>query len=211
MDRRLLKPLLLITVVLIMPLVLLATRGESFAAYVEAWRSDPPARATLAALIVAVLASDVVLPVPSGPVSTLAGSQLGVMLGTLSSTVGMTLGAAIAFALARGVGVFRRGRSDADATRGQSASPPRLGDHGTWLLVVTRPLPVIAEAAVLLAGGLQMSWRIFLPTVIAANLAISVCYALLGRFALEHGWLPLAVCATIAMPLAAAVLYARPR
>jgi 3-dehydroquinate synthase len=225
MDRRLLKPLLLITVVLIMPLVLLATRGESFAAYVDAWRTNPPPRATLAALVVAVLASDIVLPVPSGPVSTLAGSQLGVLLGTLTSTVGMTLGAAMAFALARGVRGFSRGSTIASAnfldenapsegsssTPDQSPTPLRLGDHGHWLLVVTRPLPVIAEAAVLLVGGLQMSWRAFLPTVVAANLAISVCYALLGKFALEHGWLPLAVCATIALPLAAAVIYARPR
>ena len=138
MDRRLLKPLLLITVVLIMPLVLLATRGESFAAYVDAWRTNPPPRATLAALVVAVLASDIVLPVPSGPVSTLAGSQLGVLLGTLTSTVGMTLGAGIAFALARGVRGFSRGSTDASATsqRAPALHPIRVRRRYAWVITV---------------------------------------------------------------------------
>ena len=52
-------------------------------------------------IVTAVLASDVFLPVPSGPLSTLAGSQLGFLLGTAASTLGMTLGGMVAFGLAR--------------------------------------------------------------------------------------------------------------
>jgi 3-dehydroquinate synthase len=162
---------------------------------------------TLAALVVAILAIDVVLPVPSGPVSTLAGSHLGVALGTAASTLGMTLGATIAFALARGVGLFRKRKLPDDASQSQPAAPPSEAQeacrtHGPWLLIITRPLPIIAEAAVLLVGGLQMPWRQFLPPVIVSNVAISATYALLGQFAAAHGWLPLAVCTSIALPLA---------
>jgi uncharacterized membrane protein YdjX (TVP38/TMEM64 family) len=114
MDRRLLKLLLLVTIMLIVPIVLLAIRGESFASELERWRSSPPPPATLAALVVAILAIDVVLPVPSGPVSTLAGSHLGMMLGTAASTLGMTLGATIAFTLARGFTWTARQRREAD-------------------------------------------------------------------------------------------------
>jgi uncharacterized membrane protein YdjX (TVP38/TMEM64 family) len=201
MDRRLLKPLLLVTMVLVVPIVLLAVRGESFAPQLAQWQAAPPPPTTLAAVVVGILAVDVVLPVPSGPVSTLAGSQLGVALGTAASTLGMTLGAMIAFALARGVGLFKRTPAEGGPTEAEQA----CRTHGPWLLVITRPLPIIAEAAVLLAGGLQLPWRQFLPPVIASNVAISATYATLGQYAARNGWLPLAVCTSIALPLAIAM------
>ena len=205
MDRRLLKPLIVVTIVLIVPVALLALRGESFATQLERWQSAPPPPMTLAAMVVGILAVDVVLPVPSGPISTLAGSHLGVALGTAASTVGMTTGATIAFALAKGM-TWRSFRRREFA--GEPASPEAVEacrDHGPWLLVITRPLPIIAEAAVLLVGGLQMPWRNFLPPVLASNLVISATYSLLGQQASAHGWLPLAVCTSIALPLAIAV------
>jgi uncharacterized membrane protein YdjX (TVP38/TMEM64 family) len=231
MDRRLLKPLLLVTVVLVLPVALLAIRGESFAAQLEAWRKNPPPPATLAALVVAVLAADVVLPVPSGPVSTLAGSHLGVLLGTAASTIGMTLGATIAFALARSIGSFKKKSSKpagdlsvdsnsgnvsgplqvpASATpglRGISGSAQQACHHGPSLLIITRPLPIVAEAAVLLVAGLQMPWRIFLPAVVATNLVISGTYALLGAHAAARGWLPLAIYMSVGLPLSIAIAY----
>ena len=209
MDRRLLKPLLLVTIVLVVPIALLAMRGESFAAQLHKWQTAPPPPTTLAALVVAILAADVVLPVPSGPVSTLAGSHLGVALGTAASALGMTLGATIAFALARGVGLFKKKtvggviENEPGAATDEAVQAAR--DHGPWLLVITRPLPIVAEAAVLLVGGLQLPWRQFLPPVIASNFAISATYALLGQYAAAHGWLPLAVCTSIALPLAIAL------
>jgi uncharacterized membrane protein YdjX (TVP38/TMEM64 family) len=209
MDPRLLKPLLLATIVLVAPVVLLVTHGESFLAQLAAWRADPPPPAALAAAVVAILASDVLLPVPSGPVSTLAGAQLGAALGTAASALGMTLGACIAFALAR-----RWGRPLAErlsSPEGLAAADDACRRHGPWMLALTRPLPVVAEAAVLVLGTLQLSWRAFLPPMIAANVAISAAYAALGDYAARAGWLPLAVAASVALPLAAAAWRRRPR
>jgi hypothetical protein len=41
--------------------------------------------------------------------------------------------------------------------------------------------------------------------VIASNLAVSATYAALGTHAAAQGWLPLAVCTSIALPLAIAI------
>jgi 3-dehydroquinate synthase len=205
MDRRLLRPLLVVTMVLVVPIVLLAVRGESFATQLERWQTSPPPPMTLAAMVVAILAVDVVLPVPSGPISTLAGSHLGVALGTAASTLGMTIGAIIAFALARGFMWNRERTREAAEVQPALEAEQACRDHGPWLLVITRPLPIVAEAAVLLVGGLHMPWRNFLPPVIASNLVISATYALLGQQASAHGWLPLAVCTSIALPLAIAI------
>lgn len=202
MDLRLVKPLLLITVVLVLPIALLLATGEAFEAQLLRWETTPPNRATLAAGTIAILAADVFLPVPSGPVSTLAGSQLGVIVGTVVSCVGMTLGASIAFGLAR-----RWGRPLAE----RLSSPERLAQieaaceiQAPWMLVLTRPLPVLAEAAALLMGVLQMPWRTFLPPVVLSNLAIAAAYSALGSYATHHGWLLPVLCATIAVPVAAA-------
>jgi uncharacterized membrane protein YdjX (TVP38/TMEM64 family) len=206
-DRSLLKPLLLVTIVLVLPLAILAFHGEAFSAALASWRADPPPAGALALAVVAILASDVLLPIPSGPVSTFAGSQLGVALGTAASALGMTLGAMVAFALAR-----RWGRPLAE----RFSSPQALADadqacreHGPWMLALTRPLPILAEATALLLGALQMPWRTFLPPVIASNVAIAAAYAMLGAQAAAQGWLPLALAASVAAPLAVAAFIRR--
>ncbi len=199
MTSPLAKPLLLVALVLVLPLVMLAFSGESFAALAERMKNDPPSSAVLFLTVVVILATDVFLPVPSGPISTLAGSQLGIALGTLASALGMTLGGFIAFALAR-----RWGRPLAErfADREQLTNLEATADtHGLWLVLLTRPLPVLAEAGVLLVGTLQMSWRAFLPTLIVSNFLIAATYALLGQTARMRGWLPAAVCFSIVLPI----------
>lgn len=207
MERRLIKPLLLVTVVLVLPLMLLAARGESFARRLSTWQTDPPPRSVLAVAVIGMLASDVILPVPSGPLSTFAGSQLGVMRGTAASFAGMTLGASIAFALARRWGTPLAARLSTPGQLTEAEEANRR--HGPWLLAITRPLPILAEAAALLVGALQMRWREFLPPVMATNLAMAFVYSLLGQQSAQQGWLPMAIAASVALPLALAVWWRR--
>jgi hypothetical protein len=83
----------------------------------------------------------------------------------------------------------------------------RLGRRaGAWLLIVTRPLPILAEAAVLLLGTTSLAWRAFLPPVLLSNLGIALVYAVLGQWAISYGELPLALGASIALPLAATTI-----
>ncbi len=196
-----LKPLLLITVVLILPLLLLAVWGEPFSLVAQQWQINPPGRWALAVAVTAILASDLFLPVPSGPISTLAGSQLGIVFGTAVSTLGMTLGAIIAFALAKAWGrpLAERYSSSKQLAELEAA----CHDHGVWMLILTRPLPILAEACALLVGALQMTWRQFLPTVLVSNFLIAATYSVLGQQAADYGWLPMAVCTSVALPLVA--------
>jgi 3-dehydroquinate synthase len=170
-----------------------------FLALAERWQQEPPARWILSTGVVAMLASDVFLPVPSGPISTLAGSHLGILLGTAVSTLGMTLGAAIAFALAKTWGQPLVERY-ASAQQFQHLETS-CAEHGVWMLLITRPLPIFAEACALWVGGLQMPWRQFLPTVLVSNTLIAATYSALGQHAAGAGWLPAALCASVALPL----------
>ena len=198
MNNPLIKPLVLVALVLVLPLVLLALRGESFSSLIDRWREEPPSRGQMFLAVTAVLASDVFLPVPSGPISTLAGSELGFLAGTVASTLGMTLGGIVAFGLARRWGwpLAERLASKERLTQMSRTAT----EQGSWLVLLTRPLPVMAEACVLLMGALQMRWLIFLPTLMASNLIVASIYAALGQHAGQQGWLPVADCFSIAVP-----------
>ena len=81
--------------------------------------------------------------------------------------------------------------------------------HDVWLLIITRPLPVFAEASLLLAGLLRIPWHRFLLTVAVSNLAIAGTYCMLGEYAAERTWLPGAVCLSLAVPVGLALVARR--
>ncbi len=90
--RDLLRPLLLVVLALMVPVLPFLSFGPWLESRVEAWLDPPPAPALVALATVGLLSSDILLPVPSSVVSTVAGSQLGVVGATLASWLGMTAG-----------------------------------------------------------------------------------------------------------------------
>jgi uncharacterized membrane protein YdjX (TVP38/TMEM64 family) len=200
--RSLIRPLLVIALALLVPIVPFLSFGDALQAKITGWFDPPPPPATTILVTVSVLASDILLPVPSSLVSTLAGAQLGMLVGTLVSCLGMTLGAVMGFYLGRRWGrpLAERLSSVDDLQR-----MDRLGvRYGGGIVAATRALPVLAEAAVLLVGATGLAWRQFLPAVILSNLGIAIVYSGLGHLARSHGELPLALVASIALPLVAA-------
>ncbi len=194
------RPLLIVTLVLAAPVVPFVFLGDRLEGWFTALFDPPPSASALWWMVVGVMASDVLLPVPSSMVSTLAGAQLGIGGGTSASWIGMTAGAMLAFGLAR-----RFGRSL--ALRLVAAEDLDRLDRlamrmGPGLVVVTRAVPVLAEASVLLLGINQLEWRRFLPALLASNLGIAIAYAAFGDVAGEHAWLPLALGISLAAPLA---------
>jgi uncharacterized membrane protein YdjX (TVP38/TMEM64 family) len=195
------RPLIVIVLALLVPIVPFLAFGDALDARIAGWLDPPPPPANVALLTVAVLAADVLLPVPSSVVSTLAGARLGVLAATSASWLGMTTGALVAFWLARAFGRPL-------AIRLSTSQDIDDMDHiarraGAWALIVSRPLPILAEAAVLFLGTSGMRLRAFLPPVLLSNLGIALVYSILGRFAQSHGALPLALGASVALPLAA--------
>ena len=81
--------------------------------------------------------------------------------------------------------------------------------HGATIVVATRALPVLAEAAVLVVGTTRMAWRPFLLATMLSNAGIALVYAALGALARSEGELPLALVGSIALPLLATVIARR--
>jgi uncharacterized membrane protein YdjX (TVP38/TMEM64 family) len=110
----------------------------------------------------------------------------------------MTLGGVVAFGLARRWGMPLAERlASKEHLRSMSQA---TSQQGGWMVLLTRPLPILAEACVLLVGTLQMRWRKFLPALVGSNLVVAGIYSALGQSAGNHGWLPAAVCTSIALP-----------
>jgi uncharacterized membrane protein YdjX (TVP38/TMEM64 family) len=201
--RSLLKPILLLTVVLAIPILPFLGFGGWMEERMEAWLHSALSPGAVAALVVGLLATDVFLPVPSSVVSTVAGDVLGFWIGTAVSWLGMTVGAAAAFALARAFGrpLALRFAGKEDLERIDAA-----GDRvGPLVLVLARPVPVLAEASVLLMGTTRLSWWWFFVPVALSNLGIAAVYAALGN--LVALWIALP--ASVALPLLAATIARR--
>ncbi len=205
--RGLFKPILLVCLALAVPIVPFLSFGQRLEQAIEQSFDPPPPPAIVATLTVAVLASDIFLPVPSSLVSTAAGAELGVGLGCAASWLGMTLGAAAGFALAKTFG--RRIAQRFSAAEDFERMDELALRYGRAILIFTRPLPILAEAAVLCLGCTQLTWRRFMAPMMLSNLGIAVVYSALGELALSQGELPLALAASIALPVLAAAITRR--
>ena len=152
-----------------------------------------------AAAVIGVLSADIVLPVPSSAVATLAGTVLGFTGGVLAIWLGLTIGVVVGFALARSgaASLLPRLAKESD----QRDLKEWGARHGVWLLLITRPLPLIAEATVVLFGLLQLGWRPFLFAVVISNLAIAIVYAWIGVMAVQGEWVHLAIIGSAVIPL----------
>ena len=197
--RDLVRPMLPMILVLAIPIVPFLLFGGEMEARLERWKADPPAAPAVAAAVIALLATDVFLPVPSSLVSTLAGWQLGAWGGAAASWVGMNLGAILGFAIARRFGPRLVNWLTRPEDLDRSA---RLVDrYGLALLVIGRGVPVLAEATVLILGMHRISWRRFLPPVLLSNLGLALAYAMFGDVAERYQLLPLALGVAIALPV----------
>jgi membrane protein DedA with SNARE-associated domain len=74
--------------------------------------------------------------------------------------------------------------------------------YGVVILVLARPVPVFAEASVLLMGTMRIGWWRFLVPVGLSSPGIAAVYAALG----DRVQLPLALVASIAVPLVATLM-----
>jgi uncharacterized membrane protein YdjX (TVP38/TMEM64 family) len=172
----------------------------SSAMLVEA-RSSSWASATM---IVLLLASDILLPVPSSLVGAYAGGVLGIAYGAVANWVGLSLGSAIGYGLGRSAGrpAFVRlvGADAVDRARGLFA---RMGPAA---LLVSRGIPVVAEAGLIAAGSASMPLASFIGSVAIGNAAVAIAYAVAGSAA-STGNYALLVAVLVLVPAASWLMW----
>lgn len=205
--RRATRLLVLLTLAAIavplMPFLLFGTRLDRL---VADWLDPRPAPALLALLEVGVLAADILLPVPSSMVATLGGAEFGIPLGTACAFVGMTAGSLAGWWLGATAGGRALARLDAADREALERRRQRLGP---LLVVLTRPLPLVAEAAALFAGAAGMPLPRFLAAAGGGNLAIAFAWSLAGALGRDAATLQWVLVASLAVPVAFALFAVR--
>jgi uncharacterized membrane protein YdjX (TVP38/TMEM64 family) len=133
-----------------------------------------------AAAGVGLLVADVVLPVPASLVMILHGALFGVVGGTLLSLAGALGAALFGFWIGRRGGPLLARLVPEDERRRADAL---LQEWGDLAILVTRPVPILAETMAILAGASPMGWGRMLLATFAGSLPAALLYALTGATA----------------------------
>ena len=197
------RPLRLLIVIALaavaVPLVPFLAFGTRLDHAVAGWLDPLPSPPVLAALEVGVLAADLLLPVPSSMVATLGGAQLGVILGTACAWLGMTAGALAGWWLGRTAGAASLSSLSLEE---RDLLTPHQARLAPLVIVLTRPLPLLAEAAALMAGATGMNCRRFLLAAGSGNLAIALVWSWAGGLGRQADSLQWVLVASLAVPVA---------
>ena len=132
-------------------------------------------RLALSGIVVLLLASDVLLPIPSSFVSAGAVALLGAWQGGVTVALGMTAGAWLGYGIGLwgGEPLARRLAGPAELQRARGM----MQRFGSWVLLLCRGVPVLAEASTLLAGATRSSTLRFAVVTGLGNLGLAAAYA----------------------------------
>lgn len=155
-------------------LVPFALWGDRLDAAAPQWLQVRDARFVLAAIGIALLVVDVVLPIPSSVVAI----GLCLSLGPIWGAGAVAVGCLLAFVLGYGLGRLL------PEARLRAWIGPALWDrarehargNALWWIVAARPLPVLAEISALMAGVFRLPPLLALVQATAASIAVGALY-----------------------------------
>lgn len=186
MNQKHQQPWRAIALFLLVSAVVLATFilwGER----IDAWTQEAVAkaaddRALVAAILFLVLASDILLPVPSSLASTACGLVLGLALGFAVSFLAMSASAAAGYVLGR----FATGAATRIVGASEMAALREFQRRtGPWTLLALRPVPVLAEASAVFAGIGRLPVGSTTLQLALGNAAVSFVYVFIGAFSVD--------------------------
>lgn len=127
-----------------------------------------------AIISILVLASDIVLPVPSSIFMYTNGYVLGTGLGASISLVSLLLGSMVGYYIGR---FTSNGAKSANDPGAQSV----LAKYGTLSILITRGIPVISESICIVCGYNRMPVRSYLLLNFIGYLPLCILYAFCGQ------------------------------
>jgi len=169
--------------------------------------ADSAATAWLAGI--ALLAVDIVLPVPSSVVIGVLGVIYGTPIGGLVASLGLLANGLLGYWVCRAFG-------RALAIRMVGEKPLATGDrlfrrHGGWIVALSRLIPVGAEVVSMSAGLAAMPSGRFLAALACGSLPVGYAYAGIGDAGAENPLLVAVVCLAVSAVLwiAVAIVFRR--
>ena len=151
---------------------------------INGWMNDAIAstdgnRFFVALVLFLVLASDIILPVPSSLASISCGLFLGWKLGFAVSFAAMSVSSAVGYAIGRISSTAAEKLIGASDMASLSCFQQRFG---AWTLLALRPVPVLAEASTVMSGVARQPITQVALQLELGNATVSLFYALAGAF-----------------------------
>ena len=138
------------------------------------------AGAGAAALGVALLVVDALVPVPSSLVMISLGALYGPVAGALLAFAGRFGMAVVGLAVGRAAAPL----AIKLVTRAQREYAHTLLErHGALAIILSRPVPILAETVTLSAGAARIPWRVALPAAVVGSIPEAIAYGAVGAAA----------------------------
>ena len=131
------------------------------------------------AIGIALIVSDLFLPIPAAPVMAIMGEMYGTLVGGIIATVGSMLAGLLAYGLSRWLGIkaARMLASDSELNDLQEF----FDSWGAAGIIGSRALPVVPEVMTILAGLANMHFGRFLLALTLGSVPIGFAFAWLGE------------------------------
>jgi len=140
------------------------------------WLKDAGPWAWAAGL--ALLVSDLILPVPGTIVISALGFVYGVMIGGLAASCGLILAGMTGYGIGRlfGEDFARRWLGDRDFDKGKRL----FSNGGGWVIAMSRALPILPEVISCTAGLVRMPFGRFMTALVCGSVPMGFIFAAVG-------------------------------
>jgi uncharacterized membrane protein YdjX (TVP38/TMEM64 family) len=129
-----------------------------------------------------LLVADIILPVPGSLIMIGNGALFGIWLGTFFSVAGGMTASAIGFRIGKkGSRLMNRFMSEKEKLAGERM----MQKWGSLAIIVTRPVPLLSETVIIIAGTTEMSWKNMLLSSLLGFLPGAFIYSLAGASAIS--------------------------
>lgn len=189
---------LLAIVILLIILIPFFLFNDSVETWIDYFFNSSPPKLLVGIAIGGLLSIDILAPVPSSVVSTAGGYFLGFISGTLISLAGMTVSCIIGYWLGKKFGTHISERLV--GPKELSKLEKLQKKYGDWIIIISRAVPVLAEASVLVAGIGGMPLNRFILLILLSNLGISLVYAAIGAYSAHINSFLLAFAGSVTLP-----------
>ncbi|MDI6724417.1 MAG: VTT domain-containing protein [Methanobacterium sp.] len=189
---------LLAIVILLIILIPFFLFNDSVETWIDYFFNSSPPKLLVGIAIGGLLSIDILAPVPSSVVSTAGGYFLGFISGTLISLAGMTVSCIIGYWLGKkfGTPISERLVGPKELSKLEKLQKK----YGDWIIIISRAVPVLAEASVIVAGIGGMPLNRFILLILLSNLGISLVYAAIGDYSAHINSFLLAFAGAVILP-----------
>lgn len=137
------------------------------------------------AVAFAMLAADLVLPIPATAIISASGYIYGPFIGAIIGATGSFIAANIAYWICRGLGQKTAERlvGRKDLIKGEKL----FRAWGGWMVTLSRWLPLFPEVLSCLAGLTRMPWNSFAVATLCGVIPLSTLFAWIGHMGQDFG------------------------